>query len=262
MPTIEIRRIDVRGRLRDLQPAKVDAIRDSIKEVGLINPITVVARRLMIDDILDDGYVLVAGLHRLEAHKALKLDQIDANIVDADELHRRLVEVDENLCRADPKGAELAALRKEQKQLYETLHPETKRGGDRRSSNGQNVHLKNESFAADVAAKTGKSERTVRREIERAENVVVLEEVKGTCLDKAGQLDALAKMPAAQQRELAARAKSGEKVSARDVLSAQQVVDKQVKSLVSAWNKAGPEAREQFREFIDRPVMDKARGWS
>jgi len=48
------------------------------------------------------------------------------------------------------------------KEIYLELHPETKKGGDRKSedakSKRQNDALK--SFASDTAAKTGKSKRT------------------------------------------------------------------------------------------------------
>ncbi len=35
-------------------------------------------------------------------------------------------------------------------------------------------------------------------------------------------------------------------------------VEKQVAALMSAWNKAGPEARDKFISLIDRPVFDKS----
>jgi hypothetical protein len=44
---------------------------------------------------------------------------------------------------------------------------------------------------------------------------VVLAEIAGTCLDTGAEIDALAKLPESEQRELAARAKAGETVSAR-----------------------------------------------
>ena len=41
-----------------------------------------------------------------------------------------------------------------------------------------------------------------------------LKDVEGTSLDKGVELDALAKMPAAERKEVIAKAKAGEKVSA------------------------------------------------
>jgi hypothetical protein len=36
--------------------------------------------------------------------------------------------------------------------------------------------------------------------------------------------------------------------------------EKQVASLMAAWNKAGPEARQEFLGRIDKPVMDERFG--
>jgi ParB/RepB/Spo0J family partition protein len=60
---------------RDLNPATVDELAESILEIGLQTPISV--RR--------DGerFVLVTGLHRLEACKALGEETITAIIVRA-----------------------------------------------------------------------------------------------------------------------------------------------------------------------------------
>ena len=51
---VEINRIVVSNRLR--KPRKAQEIADSIKQVGLINPVTV-----------DKDLVLIAGLNRLQA---------------------------------------------------------------------------------------------------------------------------------------------------------------------------------------------------
>lgn len=62
-------------RRRDLKQATVDALAESILNEGLQSPISV--RR-------DEGrYVLVTGLHRLEACRALGEDAIDAVVVQA-----------------------------------------------------------------------------------------------------------------------------------------------------------------------------------
>ena len=258
MPTIEIRRIDVRGRLRDADPGKVGELAESIAEVGLINPITVVARRIMIDSILDDGYVLVAGLHRLEASKSLGLVEIEASVVDADDLHRKLIEVDENYCRTEMGRAERALFAKEGKAIHECLYPETANGatGRGREKVRQVGEPTTDRFTAHLSAKSGQSERSIQRDVHRGENVVVLSEVKGTCLDKGRELDALAKLTHDQQRALATRARAGEKVSAYKVVSAEEAVTKQVERLVKAWNAAGPDARDRFLTEIDGAVFD------
>ena len=41
-----------------------------------------------------------------------------------------------------------------------------------------------------------------------------------------------------------------------DALNEIEIKDKQVAALMSAWNKAGKEAREEFLRRIDSPLMD------
>jgi hypothetical protein len=73
-----------------------------------------------------------------------------------------------------------------------------------RRQNGDDIA---ERFTKDAAKKTGKSERSVQREAERANRVIVLTDIVNTSLDEGDELDALAKLPEAEQRKLAARAK-------------------------------------------------------
>lgn len=73
---VPVEQIYVPARLRKtLDPDKVEELAESIIENGLLNPIQV--RRD------DDRYVLVTGLHRLEAARMLGEKTIDALIVRA-----------------------------------------------------------------------------------------------------------------------------------------------------------------------------------
>ena len=60
-------------RMRALHPEVVADLAQSIKEIGLLNPITITPR----DGI---GYRLLAGRHRYEAVKKLGLESIEARI--------------------------------------------------------------------------------------------------------------------------------------------------------------------------------------
>jgi hypothetical protein len=90
-----------------------------------------------------------------------------------------LVQIDENLVRANLSDAERILRVARRKELYEKLHPETKHGGDRRSararSSSQNENLK--AFVADIAVKTGKGRSTVARDVTRAKKVAVLDDI-------------------------------------------------------------------------------------
>ena len=74
--------------------ARLEELAASIRDVGLINPITVEREA--------DHYVLRAGHRRYEAHRLLRLDAIDANVRDPDGMaHGEVLTWAENLARAD-----------------------------------------------------------------------------------------------------------------------------------------------------------------
>jgi N6-adenosine-specific RNA methylase IME4/ParB-like chromosome segregation protein Spo0J len=164
-------------------------------------------------------YTLVAGAHRLKAKKQLGHTNIAAVILDGlDADAALLAEIDENLMRADLSPAERALHVGRRKELYEKLHPETKHGGDRKSdSSRQGGRLDAARFTKDAAKKTGRSERSFQREAERAAQIVGLADVVGTSLDQGDEPDTLAKLPEPVQRDLIARAQSGENVTAKHV---------------------------------------------
>ena len=82
-------------------------------------------------------------------------------------------------------------------------------------------------YAKAAAKKVGKTSRTVARDVSRGEKIdpQALADLAGTCLDNGTELDALAKLPAAEQRSLAEAAKRGERVSAITARSARDTSD-------------------------------------
>ena len=203
-------------RLRPCSEEQVKSLMESITEVGLINPISVFAERAKDGILFNNGYHLVAGLNRLEACKRLGWKTIPAVMLALDELHRQLVEVDENLCGSKLTPAERALFTRRRKDIYLALHPETRAGvaGAERKHRGANDKL---SFAENTAAQTGVDRRTIERDAARGEALgdAVLTDVRGTCLDQGVELDALKDMPEAERAPLVERAKAGEKVTAR-----------------------------------------------
>ena len=110
-------------RMRRFRPDVVDGLAKSIAARGLLHPIT------LRKGASDGAYVLVAGRHRLEAVRKLGHQTVAAVILDgADSDRAQLVEIDENLVRADLTPAERAAHQAKRKEIYERLHPETKAG--------------------------------------------------------------------------------------------------------------------------------------
>ena len=238
---IDLARIVSRDRLRKFRPAAVEALAESIKAQGQLQPILV--QRCGAD------FVLIAGRHRLQAVRQLGHDTIRVEIADNLDADQALfIEIDENLIRADLSQAERALHISKRKELYERAHPETRHGaaGRGREKSCQ-VGDSNDRFTKDTAAKTGQSERNVQRDAARGEKVAVLPEIVGTSLDKGAELDALAKLSEAEQRELAESAKAGETVSARKgTPKLERAAAKSV--LLTAWQTASAAERTQVLE--------------
>jgi len=160
---LNINEIKIGSNRRKSAPENVKALSESISEVGMMNPITV-----------DANHNLVAGLHRLEAAKLLGWTEIDCNVRELDELHAELAEIDENVIRTGLSNLELSELLARRKRIYETLHPETRHGGDRKSETIKSSICRDDpvkSFAEDTAEKMGVSPRTVERHVQIAENL-------------------------------------------------------------------------------------------
>ena len=114
---ININEIKVNSDRRKASKDDIQKLADSIAEVGMMNPITVDADRN-----------LIAGLHRMEAAKLLGWSEIECTVCELDELHAELAEIDENYIRANLTPLETSRLLFRRKEIYETLHPETKAG--------------------------------------------------------------------------------------------------------------------------------------
>ena len=94
---IPIDEIKIRFRLRTPKQSKIEELAESIKTLGLLNPITV-----------DNEYYLIAGFHRMHALKLLGHRRIPAVVKDYSNLHSQLGEIDENLKRASLSHIEIA----------------------------------------------------------------------------------------------------------------------------------------------------------
>lgn len=197
---------------RPISETAVEALMDSIGRLGLLQPILVVASKIT-RGVLCDGWRIVAGHHRAEAHRRLGRTHIEAIVIDAaNHIETELIEIDENLCRAELTPAQRAVAIKRRQQIWEALHPqgvssqiETKPQGGRPTE-----------FASNTAAVTGEPKSSIHRHLSRAEALGDdLAQVAGTSLDKGVELDALKALPVAERQALIARARNGETVSAR-----------------------------------------------
>ena len=275
LTTIPIARVQIDDRLRGLNEKQVARLVESIRKIGLLNPITVWEMPGAEGNMVEPDYGIVAGAHRLEACKRLDHTEIAAIVVDLSDLKRQLAEVDENLAGSTLTKAERALFTKHRKDIYEALHPETRHGaigGGHDQSRKLCDSAKAERFTGDTAARTSRSERAVQLDATRGENIAedVLEAVKGTDFDLGTNLDALAKLPVEQQQAVAEHVRNGDLLSAKIAISppADQTgngipasdaksIDKQMAALKTAWSKACSEARNGFLKQIDRSAFDK-----
>jgi ParB/RepB/Spo0J family partition protein len=102
--TLRIKDIYVGNRTRSLNQERVEDIAKSIKEVGLLQPITI----RVIEEFEDaDGElwhnmpVLVTGHHRLEALKRLGRKEVTVQVLEVDDIDAERAEIAENLHRAE-----------------------------------------------------------------------------------------------------------------------------------------------------------------
>ena len=150
---------------RAVKSEYVQKLADSIKQIGLINPIT----------ITPDN-TLIAGYHRLNAFILLGKVRIPAITLNLSDLETRLAEIDENLIRNDLSVLERGDQLLERKRIYEELYPETKAGVSQaigsNVAQGNNVsEIISPTFTEDTADKTGKSRRTIEQEIKISRDI-------------------------------------------------------------------------------------------
>jgi len=208
---------------RDLVQANVDMLRASIEQVGLIQPIRVRPAGVIVRGLGEQGFQIVAGHHRVAAARALGWTEIDAIVDTAEHLQAELMEIDENLCRAELTASQRAQAIKRRRQIWEALHPAEIQVGKvcpPESATGYKQPPPQEKgFAASTAA-VCESKSQINRHLARADALGDdLERITGTSLDKGVELDALAKLPEPERKDLIDRAEAGENVSARPAQS-------------------------------------------
>lgn len=207
--------VDIPVRSRPLDDAAVQALSASMNMVGLLQPVVVQRARVMCGGVFVPGYRLIAGNHRLAAAKQLGWVVIDAIVVDDDISHMEaeLLEIDENLCRAELTPAQRAAAIKRRREIWVQLHPNNSGTNCPTIQRGPGMPSQ---FAAETAVVSGETKRDINRHLSRAEALGDdLLKVAGTTLDKGVELDALKSMPADVRAPLIERAQAGERVSAR-----------------------------------------------
>lgn len=158
---IKLDEVKVSSGRREAKVDNVQELAKSIAEIGLLNPITITP-----------DHTLIAGRHRLEAAKLLGWAEIECTVCEVSGLLAELAEIDENMVRTNFSPIEFGDLLLKRKQIYETLHPETRQGmrnGQTSKTDNLSV-LETKSFTQDTADKLGVSPRTVERQVQIAKN--------------------------------------------------------------------------------------------
>jgi ParB/RepB/Spo0J family partition protein len=219
----------LKKRSRALQPDKVEAIAESFAKRGQLQDI-------IVTPCPGHGYWLVAGEHRYEAAKLLKWAAIGCTVIPEGTTPEEieLIELDENLIRAELSEAEKTGITLRRKEIYDKLHPETtKRGRHSPKAKGKGKdeagskapEEPSKTFAEDAAAKTGEGKSTIKKRTARGKKLVelfgegVTADIANTSLDSVGEMDALLELGKETALPLIAQAKAGAQVSAKKVIA-------------------------------------------
>jgi ParB/RepB/Spo0J family partition protein len=97
---VPVKAVIVPADRRECDPEAVSKLAESMSTIGLKTPITIRGLNRDETDAIA-GASLVAGAHRLEAARSLGWSEIDAFVLDADEVEARLWEIAENLHRKE-----------------------------------------------------------------------------------------------------------------------------------------------------------------
>jgi N6-adenosine-specific RNA methylase IME4/ParB-like chromosome segregation protein Spo0J len=197
---------------RPLDPAYLDELAASIRELGVLQPV-----------VVSTDNVLIAGYHRVAACRKLGIGAILAHVRPLADLRAELAAIDENLVRRDGTAAWRARELARRKEIWLALHPQTKRGGAPGAGRGHGKRPrledghggglpKRRAFAEETAAATGRSRRTVERHVSIAERIApdLLERLDQTPVaDKPTELEKIARLEPREQRRVAAELAAG-----------------------------------------------------
>jgi N6-adenosine-specific RNA methylase IME4 len=206
-----------KGRMRVAN--HVEELAGSIARNGLLHPITL--RRH------EGRLILLAGKRRLDAVKLLRWDEVAARVLDVGEVEALLVEIDENLQRAERTALERAQHLAERKRVWLARYPETGHGKapgagrgkkkrkppkQERSSSLGDGSAPALSFADDTAGKTGETARNVLKYTEVGEKLSreAQELLKGTQVEnKVTELKKIANLAPGEQAAVAQKLHDG-----------------------------------------------------
>ena len=174
----KVSKIIVPDGRRDINYAKVLEIAESIELIGLINPITI-----------DRNDMLIAGGHRLEAHKLLGRKTIECIVRDRGELQSELAEVDANLIRNDLDAIGIGENALKRDEILDALGLRAKSGTNIKNL-GTGAVSASVRTTADIAKQIGVSKRVLQENRQLARDLTI-EAKNAVRVVDATKLDAL-----------------------------------------------------------------------
>lgn len=208
---IKINDIKINHGRRKIDEKKVLELSESIKQLGLLNPITI-----------NKDNTLIAGNHRVEACKLLGWDEIQVNIIDLSGLLAELAEIDENLIRNELHWLEIDKQLARRKEIYGELHPETKHNakfkGNQFRSNGI-IPSEQKTFTEDTANKLGQSQSNVQKSVARGEKIIneIEEDIKELDITKT-EGTILSRQDADKQKKIIETKKENKDASIKEII--------------------------------------------
>lgn len=263
--TLPLDKILITGRLRDVYEDRAIALAHNIELQGQLQPVLVrstpAAKR---------PYTLVDGAHRMRALALAEVEHAKVEVLKVNADEARLAEIDTLLMREEASALDRAIFLAERKRIYETLYPETKHGGDRKSEEAKNqvdksVHLK---FTADVADKVGLGEKSIRTAVQIAKNLHkdTVKALRGTPeANNQSRLLKLARLEPEKQAVAINIFKETENLGdaiAQTEGAKKKVSDAEAKmaALTSAWKQAPKRVRENFIVLMRDEIQEAQKG--
>lgn len=144
----------------------IDALKKSIDNIGLINPITI-----------NQSGELLAGARRYQAMLELGWKETFVQIVDCDSLQQELISIDENLVRIPLSKLEFEECLNRGREIYESLNPNAVKvdlsndsiSPENKQKQKEKEQLDTDSFTAITAEKIGLSKSIINSAIKRDE---------------------------------------------------------------------------------------------
>lgn len=262
---VPVAEVIVRDRLRPVSEAGVESLIASITEIGVMKDAIHVRKKK------DGQLYLMAGGHRLEAATRLNWVHVPAKVwTDVTDDWARMVEIDDNLAGAEMNALDSAVFLATRKEVYERLHPETKRGvagGLARQGSASELS----SFAAATAAKFGMTARQVQKivaagtalspndiaHLRQAPRPVSLKDLTEIAKigDPVERGDVVLRLSVGNAKS-AADARRSLRVEGGLQAPAKDAAEEQFLALMKAWTRAGAAARKRFSAERGQEVWD------